>query len=133
MVDADAVLPDVPVETRYICLDSQVFEEQDEFGVTLASYVYGRYVDEVLTMRRDVDDDGTPEDYYYHTDDLDNVMAITDETGTVVERYEYDDYGQPEFRDADGAPLPVGESAIDNPYLFTGRRFCLGSGFKWNR
>ncbi len=32
-------------------------------GDVLASYVYGRYVDEVLSMRRDVDGDTVAEDW----------------------------------------------------------------------
>jgi RHS repeat-associated protein len=65
---------------------------------------------------------------YYHTDDLYNVMAVTDDAGNVVERYEYDDYGTPTFMNANGDVLaqPPGNrepSWIANPYLFTGRRF----------
>ena len=49
----------------------QVVEEQDENGLTLATYVYGNGVDEVLSMRRHVG--GTNEDHYYHADDMGNV------------------------------------------------------------
>jgi YD repeat-containing protein len=37
-----------------------------------------------------------PMDFYYHTDDLYSTMALTDSNGNVLERYEYQDYGQPE-------------------------------------
>jgi RHS repeat-associated protein len=57
---------------------------------------------------------------YYHTDDLYNVMAVTDDAGNVVERYEYDDYGTPMIMAPDGTVLA--SSTIGNPYLFTGRR-----------
>jgi RHS repeat-associated protein len=115
----------------------QVCEEQDGSGDTVATYVYGRYIDEVLQMQRCestppcTSPGGTstpPADYYYHTDDLYNVMAVTDDAGNVVERYEYDDYGTPTFMNANGDVLaqPPGNrepSWIANPYLFTGRRF----------
>jgi len=68
-----------------------------------------------------------PVDYYYHTDDLYNVMAVTDGNGTVVERYEYGDYGTPLIVAPDGTVL--GGSAIGNPYLFTGRRYDPESGW----
>jgi RHS repeat-associated protein len=115
----------------------QVCEEQDGSGDTVATYVYGRYIDEVLQMQRCestpscTSPGGTgvsPVDYYYHTDDLYNVMAVTDDAGNVVERYEYDDYGRPTFMNANGDVLaqPPGNrepSWIANPYLFTGRRY----------
>ena len=117
ITDADG-LPD---ETRYFYDSRRVCEEQDSLGTTRATYVYGLYVDEVLTMRRN---DGVLPvivDSYYHCDDLHNVMAVTDGGGATVERYEYDDYGRPEVSDGAGAPIP--DSAIGNPYLFTGRRY----------
>ena len=61
-----------------------------------ASYVYGLYVDEVLTMRRG------GADYYYHADDMHNVVKLTDADGEVVEGYDYGDYGAPEFYDTRG-------------------------------
>jgi hypothetical protein len=48
--------------------------------------------------------------------------------GAVVERYEYGDFGRPEFLDANWQPLPTQASLIDNPYLFTGRRFDPETG-----
>jgi len=49
VVDADSAEPEV---TCYFYAGSRVIEEQDGDGVTQATYVYGLYVDEVLTMRR---------------------------------------------------------------------------------
>src|SRR5207249_4801797 len=69
---------------------------------------------------------GGGEPLYYHTDELDNVLALTDANGNVLERYDYDDYGMPTFLTSDGLPmtgsdgLPVTRSALDNPYLFHG-------------
>ena len=58
-------------------------------------------------------------------------MAVTDGGGATVERYEYDDYGRPEFSDGAGAPIP--DSAIGNPYLFTGRRLDPETGWYYYR
>ncbi|MCK4340748.1 MAG: RHS repeat-associated core domain-containing protein [Phycisphaerae bacterium] len=101
VVDADGT----PTETRYFYDGGQVIEEQDQNGDTQATYVYGRYIDDVLTMRRDVDGDETPEDYYYHSDDLYSVMLVSDAAGQPLERYEYADYG---------APTRVGLSVVNN-------------------
>ena len=45
----------------------------------------------------DVNDTG---DYYYLHDHLYSPAALTDSNGTVVERYEYDAYGEPNIMDA---------------------------------
>ncbi|MEM1165451.1 MAG: RHS repeat-associated core domain-containing protein [Planctomycetota bacterium] len=73
----------------------------------LAEYVYGNYIDEVLQMRRDGKDNGVlgeagDDIYYYHHDDLFSVYAITDESGAIVERYDYGDYGTPAILNAAG-------------------------------
>ena len=74
-----------------------------------------------------IDDGGTIR--HYLCDDLDNVVALTDEAGNVVERYEYDDYGTPTFLAPDGRPLvdPVGTpltaSPEGNPFLFRGMQW----------
>ncbi|MEM7395854.1 MAG: RHS repeat-associated core domain-containing protein, partial [Verrucomicrobiota bacterium] len=114
-----------PETTRFFHQAWQVVEEQDENGATLATYVYGRYIDEPLTMQRG----GT--NFFYHGDDLYNVMKVTDAAGDVVESYDYGDYGQPRFFDENG--VEILESRIGNPYLFTGRRFDSESGFYYYR
>ena len=58
-----------PVETKYFYDGWQVIEEQNSAGITQATYVYGLYIDEVLNMQRG----GV--DFFYHTDDLFNVMV----------------------------------------------------------
>jgi RHS repeat-associated protein len=117
--------------TRFFYNDWQEIEEQNEAGATQATYVYGLYIDEVLNMQRDVDKNGNAEDYYYHTDDLYNVMVVTDSSGGAVERYEYGDYGQPEFFNASGNRIAL--SAIQNSLLLTGRRYDPEINFYYYR
>ena len=64
--------------------------ETDENDAELRTFVYGRGLDEVLMM---ADPNGT--DYYYLHDHLKSVVAVVDEDGDVLERYEYDAYGKP--------------------------------------
>ncbi len=61
-------------------------------------------------------------DYYYHTDDLFNVVALTDKDGNVVETYDYDDYGN-----------PTTTSSVGNPYLFNGRRYDEETSYYYYR
>jgi YD repeat-containing protein len=123
VVDADGI-GHGPTETRFFYggqADWQVLEEQGRQGATEATYAYGLYIDEVLTMRRDTDGNGTPEDYFYHTDDLYNVVGLTNETGNVVERYEYGDFGAPSTLAPDG--MPRAASAVGNCHLLNGLEY----------
>ncbi len=64
--------------------------------------------------------------YSYHRDGLGSVTELSDQSGALVERYEYDVYGAPTIFDSNNTPLTA--SAIENPYLFTGRRYDPESG-----
>lgn len=104
----------------------QVVEERDGVGTTQATYVYGIGIDEVIQMSR-----GGSE-YFYHQDDMGNVMALSDETGSVVERYEYGDYGLT-LNAATLARVLGNPSAVGNPYLFQGRRYDSEFGMYYFR
>ncbi|OHB55564.1 MAG: hypothetical protein A2Y07_03270 [Planctomycetes bacterium GWF2_50_10] len=84
------------------------------------SFVYGNSLDEVLSMTDISDNNST---YYYMSDALGSTMALTDSAGALVERYQYNAYGQPYIFSADGEQIT--ESACGNQYLFTGKRVDL--------
>lgn len=109
-----------PVTIRFFHDSARIVEEQDTPGNTLATYVYGNYVDEVLTMSR------SGQTYYYHQNALWSAATLTDSIGTPVERYTYDAYGFVMVTDGTGTPVPPNswgspQSTIGNSYLFTGR------------
>jgi len=60
------------------------------------------------------------DDLFLHGDDMHTVYSVTDETGTVVERYEYGDYGLPTALAPNGTTVRA-ESMINNTRMFTGR------------
>ena len=111
---------------------ARIIEEQNAAGATQATYVYGNAIDEVLTMDRG------GQSYYYHQNALGSVVAITDSSANVVERYSYDAYGMPSTTDDAGNAIPVNawltpHSAIGNPWTFTGRQFDEESGLYFYR
>ena len=53
----------------------------------IAYYIHG------ATLIARIDDTDTPR--YYHTNDLGNVVALTDAAGAVTDRYAYEPYGLP--------------------------------------
>jgi len=94
----------------------QVLAEYNGAGALQRYYVYGNYIDEPLVMRRQSDS----EDYYYAHDHLYSVVVLLDDSGNVVERYEYDAYGTVHIMDSSFVNRQ--SSMYNNPYTFTGRR-----------
>lgn len=117
VVDADGPSPQA---TRFFYSGWREIEEQDAAGATLATYTYGHYIDEVLTMQRG------GQDYYYHASHPYDTVAITDTHGVEVERYEYDEYGQHRVLRPDG--VRIATSQIDNFLLFNSRRLDTENG-----
>ena len=60
--------------------------------------------------------------YYYHFDGLGSVIALSDVNSVIVERYSYDVFGK-----------PSNTSDVNNPYLFTGRRYDDETGLYYYR
>jgi RHS repeat-associated protein len=69
--------------------------------------------------------------YYYHQDSLGSVSYITDPAGNVVEKYDYDPFGQATIRDSADVIIP--SSAISNPFMFAGRRLDPETGLYYYR
>lgn len=101
---------------RYIHFGKQVLEERNTFSQLIRQYVYGNGVDEVLQMRSASNDD-----FYYHENSIGSIAAITDSTGSVVERYQYNAYGETTIFAGDGV-TQLTNSSIGNSYAYTGRR-----------
>ncbi|MBI3828859.1 MAG: hypothetical protein HY291_05050 [Planctomycetes bacterium] len=86
-------------------------------------FVFGTYLDEPLMMLV-----GSTK-YYYHSNDLYSVAALTNSAGTVVERYKYDPYGKVTVLDASGtAKSDPNNSEYGNPFLFQGQRVDKETG-----
>lgn len=92
-----AVSKPTPTAIRYIWDGWQIIEERDEADSILAQYVYGNYIDEIIQIRRrdteDLDGDGNHDeliDLYCHQDAIFSVAVLSDATGQVVERFDYD-------------------------------------------
>jgi RHS repeat-associated protein len=101
---------------------ARIIEEQDCSGGTLATYTYGNYIDEVLTRTTNP---GSPVTYYYHQNSLWSVHALTDATGNVVERYNYDAYGKLSVLDGNYQLLATAPFAY---FTYTGREYDFESG-----
>ena len=132
---------------NYYYKGNTVIEERDNANAVLATYV-GQY-DEVLEgldgfckiFRKGPDIVGGGgnydevlegldgfcsmrrggQDYFYHTNSLGSVIAITNSLGVAVERYEYDAYGKPSIYN--GLYNPIAVTSIGNTNMFTDREY----------
>jgi YD repeat-containing protein len=119
--------------TRYVLDGVQVVEEFDGSNAWQARYVYEDGIDQPRCMDRpdiaDVNGNSNTTEvlrFHYHQQALGSVTELTQPTGAVVEWVTYDVYGLPTIRNQVGAT--VTQSAVGNPWLFTGREFDAESG-----
>jgi hypothetical protein len=94
----------------------QVLCVYNDAGVKQRWFAYGNYIDEVLAMNTTTL--AVIIKFYVH-DHLYSPLALVNRYQfTVVERYEYDAYGNCQIMDA--SYNPRSSSSYGNPYLFTG-------------
>lgn len=79
------------------------------------TYVWGDYIDELVVR------DGTGSRRFYHRNAQYSVIALTNSSGTITERYAYDAYGDLTITDASGTVRST--SAEANRYTYTGREW----------
>ncbi|MBI5196646.1 MAG: DUF2778 domain-containing protein [Nitrospirae bacterium] len=103
--------------TYYIYDNEDIRFETDAVGTITAEYTHGHGIDEPLAMRR------SGANYYYHTNGLGSITALTDSTKAVVQSYVYDSFGQ----------IISQTGTITNPYTFTGREYDAETGMYYYR
>ena len=114
----------------------QVIGERNGEGTLVRQYVYGANLDEVLVLDRNLVQDGSAtgtgdQRLFYHHNPMNSVFALTDANAEIVEGYHYDAYGrQTAHRPGpdgvvgfagDDALIEGAASAVENPYMYTGR------------
>jgi len=115
--------------TSYLVYDGvQVIAETDSSGNLLKSYTYGPGIDNILSMTVH---GSTTSTYYYVKDHLGSVQAVVDASGTVVESYQYDAWGNTSVFDGAGNPLQA--SAIGNSFCWQGREYSWKTGLYYFR
>ena len=108
------------VTTNFVYDGDQIIAEYDGSGILQRKYVYGNGIDEPIIMQAGANK------YFYNRDGLGSISEITDNTGTVVEKYSYDVYGRTTIKDSNDTVLT--QSAIGNRYGFTGRELDYETG-----
>jgi len=98
-----------------------------ENDTLVRKFIYGPGIDEPIMMI----DVSTGNKYYYHFDGLGSVIALSDSSGNVIERYSYDVFGEPTIYDPSHEPRAT--SDVNNPYMFTGRNYDSKTGLYYYR
>ena len=104
--------------TRYVYDREDILFELDGSGNVITEYLHGPGIDEPIGMIRN------NQTYYYHADALGSIIAITDSYGRVVQRYEYDSFGNITYQQ---------DPSFVQPYTYTGREYDTESGLYYYR
>ncbi len=80
-------------------------------------YIHDLGIDEPLAVEK------KDETYYYHADGLGSIVALTDAKGKVVQRYDYDSFGNMKHHG----------QKVNQPYTYTGREYDRETGLYYYR
>jgi RHS repeat-associated protein len=89
-------------------------------GEEARRYIYGPGVDERIVMIDEEARGAEPTHHFYHTNHQASVIATSDETGTLIDTYTYDAFGN-------------SDTLTGNPYRYTGRRLDEETGLYYYR
>ncbi|MBI5748484.1 MAG: hypothetical protein HZA00_05105 [Nitrospinae bacterium] len=106
-----------PRATYYVYDNEDIIMEYNHKGKITARYVHGLGIDEPLAIDR------KGKTYYYHFDGLGSVTALTDAKGKVVQRYDYDSFGN----------LKHHGHKVKQPYTYTAREYDRETGLYYYR
>ncbi|WP_425482491.1 RHS repeat domain-containing protein [Ereboglobus luteus] len=109
------------VDTQSLTGYAQVIEEV-RGGIVQKRYTYG--LDRISQQHRQ--GDGTYQTRYYGYDGLGSVRYLTDDAGSITDRYTYDGYGTLINKWSSG-------TAADNVYLYAGEQYDSDLGLYYNR
>lgn len=103
--------------TEYFYDNQAILFDYDENGVIGNRYIHGPNMDEPLAITTGKDK------YYYHADGLGSIIALTDQSGKVVQTYEYDSFGN----------LKDQKNRVKQSFTYTGREWDRETGLYYYR
>ena len=117
--DKDDEDKETPRATYYVYDNEDIIMEYNHKGKVTARYVHGAGIDEPLAIdrphhfihKKEIKERSNV--YYYHADGLGSITALTDSKGKVVQRYDYDSFGE----------IKRHGDKIKNTFTYTGREW----------
>src|SRR5262245_14220563 len=104
--------------TRYVYDNEDILLELNGANTIVARYTHGPGIDEPLIMEKN------NQSFYYHADGLGSITEITNQSGTVLQRYAYSLFGKIESQL---------DSNFVQPYTFTARELDSETGLHFYR
>jgi YD repeat-containing protein len=116
-IGTDCTAPNTcPRTTNYVYDGQNIIAEYDQSNNVTASYTHGPSIDEPLAVTK-----GT-NTYYYHADGLGSITALSNSSGTIVQTYTYDSFGN-----------ITQTGSINQPYTYTAREYDSETGMYFYR
>ncbi len=103
--------------TYYVYDNTNILLEYNQRGGVTARYLHGIGIDGHLAVQK------RERTYYYHADGLGSIVALTDKWSRVVQRYDYDSFGNMKHHGY----------RIKQPYTYTGREWDQEVGLYFYR
>ncbi len=102
--------------TNYVYDGQNIILEYNQAGSISAKYTHGPNIDEPLVVQQ-----GT-NTYYYHSDGLGSITGLSNSSGTIVQTYSYDSFGN-----------IAATGSITQPFTYTGREYDSETGMYFYR
>jgi RHS repeat-associated protein len=103
---------------RYVYDNEDILLELDGSNNIVARYTHGPGIDEPLIMEKN------GQSFFYHADGLSSITEITNQSGTVVQRYGYSSFGKIESQF---------DLNFKQPYTYTARELDVETGLYYYR
>jgi len=108
--------------TNYVYDGQNIILEYNTSNEIQTRYTHGPNIDEPLAIEITGATTTTP--YYYHADGLGSITALSNASGNIIQRYEYDSFGNQTITTNGG---------IKQPFTFTAREFDAETGMYFYR
>jgi len=108
--------------TNYVYDNQNIILEYNTNNEIQTRYTHGPNIDEPLVIEIKGTTTFTP--YYYHADGLGSITALTDTNGSIVQRYEYDSFGNQTI---------TTNGNISQPFTYTAREYDTETGMYFYR
>jgi len=103
--------------TKYMYDGEDILYGLDGSNQIISRFTHGPRIDEPIIVERNVDV------YYYHTDGLGSITKLTDASGSVIQSYLYDSFGN----------IVTQSGSVNQLYTYTGREYDSESGLYYYR
>ena len=115
--------------TNHLVYDGpHVVADLDDDGDLVRTYAYGPGIDDLLAITLHTGPDA-PRTLYPVKDHQNTILALADASGSIVESYDYDAWGNLlAVRDSNDQPIPNRQSAVGNRFTFQGREISWATG-----